>query len=57
MNQIPPGVESRLSIYRRFLLSELRSTDGPSRRHALWVQEQIPFADREIQHLRDLSRV
>lgn len=40
-----------LGIYKQFLLSELRQADTPSKMHALWVQEKIPYIDPEITDL------
>ena len=53
-----------LSIYRRFVLEELRSEDGRRVRQAAWLLGKIPLRDREVaealrtvdEHREDASR-
>jgi hypothetical protein len=37
-----------LLLYKPFLLAQLRSTEQGHRRHALWVQGQLPLADADV---------
>ncbi|BCL84087.1 nucleotidyltransferase domain-containing protein [Ktedonobacteria bacterium brp13] len=38
-----------LQVYKRFLLTELQDQDNPLLERILWIQENIPYDDQEIQ--------